>query len=604
MEVHHMGNISFGGLSSGLDTQSIIEQLLRIESRPLNLVTQQRERLQKQSEAYKDLNTRLIALESAAFELTQLGSLVNRKATSSQTDKLLATANANAIAGTYEVTILQRATASRLQTGSGAGQGNTLGGIADNTNFSADTITAINSANRLGVSVTQGTFFVNGQSVSVLNSDTLAEVFNKIDIATGGAVTAQLVSDPAKGGLVLELQSGSAISVSNGTSNFLSAFKLNTASYSAGTLVSSDAVNAVRSGLKLDGSNGSANLAQIVGSGTLTVNGKAISYDDTQDSLDDIVKRINAANAGVRANFSNLGGGRLNLVNDNYGPLAISVVDTGNLADALGLNGSNSNTVGQSAQIQVDGGPTQSFNQNTGISAEGLNGVILDLLGSDPVNPVTVSIAADTDLAISKVEKFIEQFNALTKKIDELRSFNVETKEKGLFLADFTVSSLRNRLQQTLFETVSGLNGGSPLGSMTELGLSTGALGSSPGTTTELQLDASKFRAALEANPTRVAQLFGAEETATGSQGIMTRMKDYLNGLSNSTGVFNSKQRSNERQIASLTQRINLMNQRLDKRQQQLESQFLAMERAISRMQAQQQSLNSLFASINYQQRR
>lgn len=596
-----MGNISFGGLASGLDSQSIIQQLMTLESRPLNLLNTQRSRLEQQNEAYRTLNTRISALENAAFELTQLGNVRGRKASSSNNDKLLATANANAQTGTFSVEILQRASASVLRTGSDAGQGNGFGGVADASDFSGLTLSEINAANRLSSSLSAGTFSVNGQSVSILSSDTLADVFGKISTATGGAVTGQLLADNSKGGLVVELSSTDPIAVSKGSSNFLSAFKLDTASYDSvnDRLQSSDAVNSVRSDLLLDNSAGQTNLAQTVGSGTLTINGASISYDASQDSLNSIINRINEANAGVTVKFSNLNGGQLTLTNTDLGPAGIFLSDTGNFADALGLKAPDSIAAGQSAQLRVDGGPIQFFNQNTGLSAEGLSGVLLDLKEAEPGSPVEVNVSADTDLAIEKVQNFVTQFNAVTKYIDDLRNFNPETRQKGLFLADSTVGSIRNRLQQTLFDSVSGLQGNSALGNLSELGISTGAIGAVPGTTSELQLDTAKLRSAIESNPTRVAQLLGAEDTSTGSTGVMGRLKDYLNGLSSVTGVLNEKQRSNTRQMRSLDTRIQTMEQRLEKKQILLENQFTALERTVSRLQTQQQSLNSLFALVN-----
>lgn len=597
-----MGNISFGGLASGLDSQSIIQQLMTLESRPLNLLSSQRTRLEQQNEAYRTLNTRISALENAAFELTQLGNVRGRKASSSNSDKLLATANANAQTGTFSVEILKRASASVRRTGGPeAGQGNDIGGVANASDFSGLTLAQINSGNRLSSNLSAGTFSVNGQSVSILSSDTLTDVFGKISTATGGAVTGQLLADNSKGGLVLELSSAAPIAVSRGSSNFLSLFKLDTASYDSvnDRLSSSDAVNSVRSELRLDNSQGQTNLAQAVGSGTLTLNGKNISYDASQDSLNAIINRINQADAGVKASFSNLNGGQLTLTSTELGPAGIFLSDTGNFADALGLKAADSIVSGQSAEIRVDGGPLQFFNKNTGIAADGLNGILLDLKDAAPGSPVEVSITTDTDLAVEKIQNFVTQFNAVTKYIDDLRNFNPETRQKGLFLADSTVGSIRNRLQQTLFDSVSGLQGSSALGNLSELGISTGAIGALPGTTSELQLDTAKLRSALESNPTRVAQLLGAEDTSTGSSGVMSRLKDYLDGLSSVTGVLNQKQRSNTRQMSSLDTRIRTLEGRLEKKQLLLENQFTALERTVSRLQTQQQSLNSLFALVN-----
>lgn len=592
-----MGNISFGGLASGLDSGALIQQLLSLESRPITLLTQQRTKLQSQVGAYQDLNTRLSGLENAAFELTQISNLVGRKATSSDSDTLVATANGNATPGSYQVTVERLASSSRRQTASEVGQGNGIGGISDASGFSSETLSEINTNKRLRTDLGEGTFFVNGQSVLLTTTDTLDDLFGKISTATGGQVTAQLVSDPAKGGQVIQLNSTSAITVASGTSNFLSAFKLDTASYSPDTdsLVSSDAVNTAQTGVSLDAAE--ANLAQTVGSGQLTINGTTISYNGAEDSLDSILQRINNATAsGVRASYSSLGGGRVSLASKDNGPLAIQISDSGNLAAALGLTAATSQVLGQSAQIRVDGGPIQSFNKNTGIQAAGLEGLVLDLRDDNPGDSISITVDADGAKATEKVQNFVTQFNQVIKRINELTVFDTKTGTKGLLLGDFTVNNIKDRLYRSVFERVGGLSGANSLGSLSELGLSTGAIGSQPGAATELQLDMSKLQAALESNPTRVAQLLGAEPTETGGQGIMQNLKGYLDGLSNATGVFAQREKIANSRIDGLDDRIEQLNARLTKRQAILENQFTSLERTISRLQSQQQSLSSLFS--------
>lgn len=588
-----MGNIAFGGLSSGLDTGAIIQQLLALESRPVNLLNTQRETLRSQQSAYKDLNTRISGLENATFELTQVSSLLGRQATSSDKDTLLATASPNAVTGSYQIEVLRLATASRLTTGTGVGAGNTLGSVSDVSDFSGETVLQINTNNRLRNDLTSGSFFVNGQSVQVQATDTLDNIFTKISTATGGAVTGDLVSDPSQGGNVLTLSSGSPIVLSQGTSNFLNVFKLDTAGYSGGVLESSDVVNAVRTDVKLDGST---NFAQAITSGVLTLNNKSIAYDVSTDTLDSILQRINASDAGVRATFSNVGGGRLNLVSSKSGPLSIQLSDTGTLANALGLNAADSLQAGQSAQVKVDGGVAQSFNQNAGIQAAGAEGILLDLRAADVGNPVTVGVEVNIDSAVEKIQGFVDQYNQLNDRISELTAFDPSTGTKGLLLSDFSVNNLRQRLNDMLFKRVSGLDGGSSQGSLSELGFSTGAIGALPGTTSKLEFNVSTFRTALKDDPTRVAQLLGAEDTLSGANvGIMTEVKSYLDRISNTTGIFSQRQRSMGVQIEGIGDRIESLNARIDKKQVRLQAQFTILERTLANLQTQQTSLSSLF---------
>ncbi|PIQ23052.1 hypothetical protein COW36_02095 [bacterium (Candidatus Blackallbacteria) CG17_big_fil_post_rev_8_21_14_2_50_48_46] len=593
-----MSTISFGGLASGLNTDSIIQQLLAIESRPLTLLSQQRSNYQNQIDAYKDINTRLSALENKAFALTQISSLIGRKASSSNSNSLLATANANALTGSFQVEVLQLASNSKLQTGNLAGQGNNQGGIADvATDFSGETLTQLNSANRLREALTEGSFFVNGQQITITSGSTLNSIFTDIQNATGA--TGALAYDPAKGGQTLTFSSLSAINLSSGSSNFLSVFKLDTAAYAAGSISSTDAVNGVRADLKLDNSAGATNLAQTVASGVLTLNGVAIAYNGANDSLNDLIQRINLSDAGVNANYSSLGGGKLVITQKTTGPQTTSFSDTGNLSQALGLSAPDSVIAGNAAQIKIDGGSTQYFTRNSGIQAAGLEGVTLDLREANPGNPFTVTVNADSEAAVGQVQGFVDQFNAVVSRINELTAYNPSTKARGTLLSDFTVNNVKDRLFKLVFGTVTGLTQGNERGTLSELGISTGAIGSVAGTTTSLQLDASKLTQALQDTPTRVAQIFGATATSNGSAGIMSQFKTYLDGLSNATGTFNQKQKVVSGQIDLIDSRIENLNKRLTSRQKILEQQFSSMEKILSRLQTQQSALSNLITQLS-----
>ncbi len=79
-----MSGISTGvGLISGIDTASLINQILSIEARPKTYAQARVFGLQMQQTAYLDLNTRLNALKSAATKFRTSKSLQTKLATSS-----------------------------------------------------------------------------------------------------------------------------------------------------------------------------------------------------------------------------------------------------------------------------------------------------------------------------------------------------------------------------------------------------------------------------------------------------------------------------------------------------------------------------------------
>lgn len=97
-----MGGISTGvGIFSGIDTRSLIDQLLVIESRPKVLAQQRLVQLQSVQAAVLDLNSRLNSLKSAAAKFGTQQIFDSARAQSSNADVLTATASAGATQGTF-----------------------------------------------------------------------------------------------------------------------------------------------------------------------------------------------------------------------------------------------------------------------------------------------------------------------------------------------------------------------------------------------------------------------------------------------------------------------------------------------------------------------
>lgn len=592
--------ITFGGLASGLDTAGIIEQLLQLETRPITQIVRQQTQIQQQADAFKDLRNRMAALEDKAFAMTQLSTLSNRKTTLSESGRLNATASGDANTGSVTLEVARLATATRLQSSAGAGQGNTLGGIAnaDIAAYSTATLTDLNTQARFQEPVSEGTLYINGQLMVVSSGQTLGDVLAAIGTATGGAVTAALVPD--SGGLGVTLSSTAPISLASGTSNLWNVLRLNTATYDpdTDTLRSTTAINGVRTDRNLDGSEGATNLAQSVTSGLLTINGEPISYNAANDSLADILSRINSSAAGVTASFSALGGGQVVLTRKQQGPESITLNDTGNLAAVLGLQAPGSLLLGQSAQVSINGGSPEFFNRNTGVRPAALTGVTLDLLQAEVGKVLTLTIDTDTDKAVTAAKDFITQYNGLVAKVRELTKYDVQSKTKGLLLGDASTVGILSQLSQLLNRTVTGLSEGSAAGTLVELGFNTGSIGSVPGTTNELTLDENKLRTALRDTPTRVAEILGAREI-DGVEGIFTRFKSYFDGYSNATGLLAGREKAAQQRIDTLDDRVNTLSERLNTRRELLEARFQAMETTLTRLQGQQSSLAALINSTN-----
>lgn len=101
--------ITVSGAVSGLDTASLINQLVQVQQNQQNLLTNQKSTVQKTSDAYGSLITQLKSLSTLSSELSQTSSWQGTTATSSNTT-VTATATGNvASAITFDVTDVARA---------------------------------------------------------------------------------------------------------------------------------------------------------------------------------------------------------------------------------------------------------------------------------------------------------------------------------------------------------------------------------------------------------------------------------------------------------------------------------------------------------------
>ena len=140
-----------------------------------------------------------------------------------------------------------------------------------------------------GLTVTDGSFEVNGINILVTTSDSLSDILERITSSAAG-VTASF--DPVTESVVLTQKnpgSDYSITVGNDSSGFLAASKLSGAIVTPGTNG-----NALTPLSEIDAFNE-------VTSGTILVNDIEVSFDVDTDSLNDVLERITGSDAAVDA---------------------------------------------------------------------------------------------------------------------------------------------------------------------------------------------------------------------------------------------------------------------------------------------------------------
>lgn len=98
-------SFSLSGLASGIDTNTLIEQLMQIERQPVVRLENRKKSLASEQSFFRSLNTKLRTLQEAAADLTLSGTFRAMKAESSDKTVLGVKSQGTSVPGTYEITV-------------------------------------------------------------------------------------------------------------------------------------------------------------------------------------------------------------------------------------------------------------------------------------------------------------------------------------------------------------------------------------------------------------------------------------------------------------------------------------------------------------------
>jgi flagellar hook-associated protein 2 len=565
--------LQLSGLASGIDWQSLITQLVAAERAPETQMQAQQATIQRKNSAYQTIGTDLTKLQNDIKALTAANFFDSRTAATGNSAVAGASASSGAALGTYTFNITQLASDASLKGGA----------------ISAKPLSATNDVSGLTLSgagfanaVSAGTFTVNGQQVTITTSDTLQSVFDKINAATGGTVTASYNSTTDE----ISLASGSPIVLGSATdsSNFLQVAKL----YNNGTgaITSTSALG----GVSLTNDLASSNLATAIsdggsGNGQFTINGVAINFNSSTDSINNILARINNSAAGVTATYDTVNN-RFVLTNKTTGDVGIALHDvTGNFMAASGLSGGTLQH-GTNLQYSINGGGTLTSQSNL-ITADssGLTGLSVTALGT---GSTTVTVGTDTSSISTAITSFVNDYNAVQNYVSSQTASSTDSSgnfQAGLLTGDLDVEDLASKLRQTLTAAPAGLTG--VIKSLNDLGIT------SNGNDNTLAIsNPTALSNALATNLDAVKNLF-----TNATSGLTTTLGTYLNNVNGDSGMLSHKEADFTKQSKSITDNISAMEKRIAADQQRLTAEFVAMETAVSAINSQKQYLNSTFGT-------
>lgn len=629
------------GLVSGMDTESMVKELVSASSEKVNKIKQKKQDAEWKKEIWSGLNTKIYNFyktQLSAFK--SVSNYKTKKATASDETKVTVKAGAGATNGTHSVSVEQTASSAYLTGDNIKIKGNsytryTDAGLA--TKFADMTDASGQSLNLTGqkISISDGINTVEFElggigtdgvaSLSELN-EKLAKDENfkglsasiKDGQLTFTNTTAKTADDGSKSGTTYTVKAD-ALGIDGTVGYDKDATAGNTVSAAFTAKVANNFTSA-----DISGTTKLADLGIKVGT-TFSVNGKDFVVDD-KSTINDFTTAI--SKMGVSASFD-----------ASHGRFYFNASKTG-AANDFNLTSSDSSALealglGSGAE-KVDARDAIIYYNNVKYTSDSntltVNGLTITAKAKTD-SAVNIEVAADVDSAYNTIKNFVKSYNEL---IDEMNKYYnekdagydaltddeksklsdtqiekwEEKAKQGLLRRDSTLQTLLSGMRTTLNQgvQVTMADGSTKTMTLASLGIVTGdytengklhILGDEDDD--QYSSETNTLKNLLESGSDIVGQVIGG---TTSTSGVGTQMYDYLRksmtrieGARSTQTFYNDKTLDSE--IDDYDDDIDKWDEKLQKLEDKYYDQFSKMESAMAKLQSQQSYLSSLFGSAS-----
>jgi len=530
-------------MASGMDTEQIISNLMKIERLPLDRLYQKKQLAEWKRDQYRDVINLIRSLKDEYFDVLKpanymLSSSAYKKfsAVSSDSSVVTASASANAAAGTYEIVVKQLATAAEARSAnpvSGQIQGETSISKVDLNNFIGKKIVV--TLDGVTRTITIGNFNdrperQEGSEIEKLVWKLQDELQANLDDAFGEGkinveikdiissgedgeiITFKTEFQTSNGATKLTLNSAasedglSLLGISNGASN-----RLNT-SESLGSLVS-----------RVLGEN--AQIFDDDGNLKFSINSQEFTFSKST-SISSMLSTINSnADAKVNIRYDELTGNFV-LTAKQLGAgstLEIKDSESGFLKKVLGID-IEGVVPGKDAEVEIGMvGEKEKTLVTRSSNSFTVNGITYNLQKADLNTTITIKVEADVDGIYETITGFVNKYNEMIEKINSKLSEKYDSnylpltdeqkeamKEKdielweqkaktGLLRNDSILEKMISDLRRALYDSIEGVGI-----HLTSIGITTGSYEQKG----KLIVDEQKLKEAIRNNPDGVMELF------------------------------------------------------------------------------------------------
>ncbi len=487
------GSLSVGGLASGLDTTSIINGLISIETQRVTREQDKKSAVELKLATFNDLKTKLSDFQAQAQEMNKTSVFNVFSATSSDETVAKISGEDSATQGNYDVKVMGLASSLKVASKSFAASTASLGFTGSfNVSVSAAAIKADPT--------------VPTVQVDISATDTLKDIAGKINRTKGTGATASVIQmgtndyrlmitavDEGSRAFTMEPVSGQGV-LSNGLDLLQEAapgvssresirtdfdFRLAAGGPAAAATTFSSLFNSIGASSAIT-ANDKINIAGTKADGTAASGTFNIGVPGT-NTVGDLMTAVQTAFGGAGAvDVSLNASGEIVVTDKTLGTTNMAMTLSFNDADASGslLGVGTSKVRSEFKNVISDGKKAFYLMNDMSVSSQTnkdnttVAGTVFELKKADPTQDVKLTLDYDKEGIKKKVQTYLDSYNQLLKFLDDNSKIEVKQNKdasaatktnktsivKGPFAGDSSILGLKSQIQGMMTSNISELS--------------------------------------------------------------------------------------------------------------------------------------------------
>ena len=553
------GSITTLGLGSGLELQSILDQLKEADRTPITAKETQKTELQNKINAYNKVNAKLFNIKSDTLSLSLESDFLKTSILVSDETIVSATANDGIAAASFDLEVTRKAQYNSWQT---------VGVASRNA--------VIYTAPETGITNTTEAVTTNSQTYDILYG--AAESQQTLSVTVGTGQSLKQIAD------AINTSDGNKDEDGNALVN--ASLETNNGQYYI-------RLSAVAGGDSVDEQISLTGVEYIKTDTTFSI-ARADSEDPVIVSLAPGATYAQAVDA-------------INNAPGNPGVTA-AIIDTGDTTDPFRLTLTSDDT-GDRHRISIQNLPMTEVNGadeaslNAAFSVNGVayqrqsNEAISDVISGVTLNlqkigETTVAVQKNTDSIKDRILSLVDNFNELIELVKgdtaETETTDESTETDYSFENDYTINGLTHRLQALM---TTSTDTSSTYKNLADIGLDINRNGTAT-------MDQDKLEQALASDPNAVFSLFVGDSDA-GITGLGDLLNNGITEMISTSGVVTTEIDEAEARITRMDEVIETTTAQLDKRYETLTASFVRLDTYIQQLNAESTYMQSVIDSFN-----